>query len=187
VEIGQHAMVGAGAVVTKAVPPYAIVTGNPARVRGFVTRTSTSAQSPPGGPRGPTRVEGVSWIALGQGGGSDVDVPFAPKSIRVLRGPSGRTRQHEGARQRSHQIFLCAAGTCSVLVDDGCARETLHLNEREAALYVPPLVWVSWFNRSQDSSVVILSSDEGGPDDLISDYEAFVRSHGNPDGNGQDQ
>jgi acetyltransferase-like isoleucine patch superfamily enzyme len=30
--VGEHAVVGAGSVVTKDVPPYAIVCGNPARV-----------------------------------------------------------------------------------------------------------------------------------------------------------
>lgn len=34
--IGEYAMVGAGAVVTKNVPPYGLVLGNPARLRGFV-------------------------------------------------------------------------------------------------------------------------------------------------------
>jgi len=33
--IGEHALVGAGAVVTKDVPPYAVVVGNPARRRGW--------------------------------------------------------------------------------------------------------------------------------------------------------
>lgn len=33
--IGEHAMVGAGAVVTKDVPPYALVYGNPARQAGW--------------------------------------------------------------------------------------------------------------------------------------------------------
>lgn len=31
-EIGEGAMVGAGAVVTKTVPPYAVVVGNPAKI-----------------------------------------------------------------------------------------------------------------------------------------------------------
>ncbi len=36
IEIGELAMVGAGAVVTRSVPPRAIVVGSPARVTGFV-------------------------------------------------------------------------------------------------------------------------------------------------------
>ena len=34
VTIGEYALVGAGSVVTKDVPPYALVYGNPARVHG---------------------------------------------------------------------------------------------------------------------------------------------------------
>ncbi|MBI4517228.1 MAG: N-acetyltransferase [Deltaproteobacteria bacterium] len=36
IEIGRYAMIGAGAVVTKSVPAFALVLGNPARVRGAV-------------------------------------------------------------------------------------------------------------------------------------------------------
>jgi len=36
VTIGEYAMVGAGAVVTKDVPPHGLVYGNPAKLRGFV-------------------------------------------------------------------------------------------------------------------------------------------------------
>jgi acetyltransferase-like isoleucine patch superfamily enzyme len=38
VELGEYCMIGAGAVVTKDVPPHALVIGNPARIAGFVSR-----------------------------------------------------------------------------------------------------------------------------------------------------
>jgi UDP-2-acetamido-3-amino-2,3-dideoxy-glucuronate N-acetyltransferase len=37
IEIGQFAFIGAGAVVTKDVPPYALVVGNPARQTGWMS------------------------------------------------------------------------------------------------------------------------------------------------------
>lgn len=36
-EIGEYAMIGAGAVVTKDIPAYALVYGNPARQKGWVS------------------------------------------------------------------------------------------------------------------------------------------------------
>lgn len=39
VTIGEYSMIGAGAVVTKDVPPYALMTGNPARQRGWVSKS----------------------------------------------------------------------------------------------------------------------------------------------------
>lgn len=37
-EIGEYALIGAGSVVTRDVPPYALMVGNPARRRGWVSR-----------------------------------------------------------------------------------------------------------------------------------------------------
>jgi hypothetical protein len=36
ITLGEFAMIGMGSVVTKDVPPHALVHGNPARVRGYV-------------------------------------------------------------------------------------------------------------------------------------------------------
>lgn len=43
ITIGQHAMIGAGSVVTKDVPPYGLVCGNPARLVGYVDGKAASA------------------------------------------------------------------------------------------------------------------------------------------------
>ena len=44
ITIGKYAMIGAGAVVTKDVPDYGFVYGNPARLRGFVCACGTKLQ-----------------------------------------------------------------------------------------------------------------------------------------------
>jgi UDP-2-acetamido-3-amino-2,3-dideoxy-glucuronate N-acetyltransferase len=42
--IGRYALVGAGAVITKDVPPYAIVVGNPGRQRGWACECGISLE-----------------------------------------------------------------------------------------------------------------------------------------------
>lgn len=42
ITIHEHAFVGAGAVVTKDVPPYTVVYGNPAAFKGFICECSSS-------------------------------------------------------------------------------------------------------------------------------------------------
>ena len=45
VTIGEYAMVGSGTVVTKDVPPYALVVGNPGRIIGFVGKNGKPLQT----------------------------------------------------------------------------------------------------------------------------------------------
>jgi UDP-2-acetamido-3-amino-2,3-dideoxy-glucuronate N-acetyltransferase len=48
ITIGEFALVGAGAVVTKNVPPYALVAGNPARITGWVDQKGNKLQEKEG-------------------------------------------------------------------------------------------------------------------------------------------
>lgn len=44
ITIGEYALIGAGSVVTKNMPPHALAYGNPARIRGFICRNGTKLE-----------------------------------------------------------------------------------------------------------------------------------------------
>ena len=133
VTIGRDAMVGAGAVVTRSVPPHAIVAGNPARIVGYVdskaslasidadmNRDAASAEA--------TRVAGVVVHELplvhdlrGNLSAGEVprDVPFTPRRYFLVHDvPTGETRGSHAHRECA-QFLVCVTGVCAVVVDDG--------------------------------------------------------------------
>ena len=69
-DIGEYAFIGAGAVVTKTVAPYALLVGNPARQLGWMSRhghrlqfdESGKAVCPESGERYQLREGNVEWI-----------------------------------------------------------------------------------------------------------------------------
>lgn len=44
IEIGEYALIGAGAVVTRTVPPFALITGNPGKRTGWVSKAGITLE-----------------------------------------------------------------------------------------------------------------------------------------------
>lgn len=61
VTIGRYAFVGAGAVVTRDVADFALVFGNPARLRGWVCQCGEPLSLPLSGEPRPVRCEACGW------------------------------------------------------------------------------------------------------------------------------
>jgi acetyltransferase-like isoleucine patch superfamily enzyme/dTDP-4-dehydrorhamnose 3,5-epimerase-like enzyme len=188
VEIGRGAMVGAGAVVTRSVPPHAIVVGNPARIKGYVRTSSVDEphELPPTGLHGRVDV-GVRGVHVhrspefadirGRLTASEVPadgMPFTPKRWFLVYDVPSREVRGEHAHRVCHQFLICVAGQVTVAVDDGQHRSEVVLDEPTLGIYIPPLVWASQFRYDANSVLLVLASHAYDPADYIREYHAFL-------------
>jgi len=188
--IGQNAMVGAGTVVTKDVPPFAIVVGNPARIIGYVQTKKNNATDKPSPSDSVNRLNselGVGAVKLYEMPvvsdlrGSltfaeyETALPFVPKRYFLVFDVPSRDIRGEHAHRECHQFLVCIKGSCSVVVDDGKNRAEILLNHPRFGLHIPPMIWATEYKYSQDAVLMVLASEVYKAEDYIRDYDLFIR------------
>ena len=181
IRIGRQAMVGAGSVVTRSVPPNAIVVGNPARIVGYVDAeedassgerdtTSASVQTDPRLYQLPKVVDIRGSLTVGE---FERSIPFpAKRYFMVFDVPSVETRG-EHAHRECHQFLICVSGQVSVVADDGRTRREFLLDRPDVGLHLPPLTWGIQYKYSEDAVLLVFASHYYDNADYIRDYDEF--------------
>jgi acetyltransferase-like isoleucine patch superfamily enzyme/dTDP-4-dehydrorhamnose 3,5-epimerase-like enzyme len=188
--IGQNAMVGAGAVVTRTVPPNAIVVGNPARIVSYCDSVGTEKPDKDVQQLAQdtykvreTSVKGVTlhYFPLFKDLRGDLsagefakDIPFPPKRYFLIFDVSNIEVRGEHAHRVCHQFLICVKGSCAIVADDGKNREEFLLNSPNVGLYLPPMVWGIQYKYSNDAVLLVFASEPYDPNDYIRDYQTFL-------------
>ena len=187
VRIGRNAMIGAGAVVTRSVPPNAIVVGNPAKIIGYADADTVSANdsesdSPAPGIRTSivTGVQMHTFNAIADMRGNlsvgefEREIPFVPKRyFLVYDVPTAETRG-EHAHLKCHQFLIAVKGSVQVVADDGEHREQFVLDKPNLGIYLPPMTWGIQYKYSEDAVLLVFASHYYDSADYIREYDAFL-------------
>jgi UDP-2-acetamido-3-amino-2,3-dideoxy-glucuronate N-acetyltransferase len=185
--IGRNAMVVAGAVITRSVPPNAVVEGNPAKIVGYVdaARSEDASTAPVKTEVGTstTRVEGATLHRLPRVpdirgsltvGEFDRSIPFAAKRyFMVFDVPSMETRG-EHAHRECNQFLICVRGSCAVVADDGTNRQEFQLDRPDIGLHLSPMVWGIQYKYSADAVLLVFASHYYDSADYIRNYADFL-------------
>jgi len=193
ITIGSNAMVAAGAVVTRSVPPNAIVVGNPAKIVGYVdadrSKVAVNASLVADVGAQATQVTGVSLhrmprVADIRGsltvGEFDRSIPFTVKRyFMVFDVPSMETRG-EHAHRECHQFLICVRGSCAIVADDGTHRQEFLLDRPDVGVHLPPMVWGIQYKYSADAVLLVYASHYYDNSDYIRNYSEFRQLVGAP-------
>lgn len=184
--IGAGAMVQDGAVVTRDVPPNAIVAGNPAHVVGYAdTGILSDAEPARRAPSGDLalHVPGAALVKLPKVidmrgsltvGQIDAQLPFTPERFFLVYDVPSREVRGEHAHKACHQFLVCVKGSLSVVLDDGQLRDEVLLDSPLLGLHIPPMVWGIQYRFSADAVLLVLASDPYDAQDYIRNYDDYL-------------
>lgn len=128
----------------------------------------------------PARLVPATTIADDRGVLDATDLPFAAQRVFVLHDLEAGAARGDHANRTTHELIVCATGAVTATVDEGAGERDLRLDSPDAALHLPPLVWVRLHDHTPGTVLVVAASNAYDPADAIRDRDEHRRLTSEP-------
>ncbi len=102
-------------------------------------------------------------------------IPFPVKRVYYIYNSSPEVERGFHAHKTLQQLAVCVAGSCTMLLDDGRAKEEVLMDSPNKGTMVEPLVWHEMRDFSKDCVLLVLASEHYDESDYIRDYDDFLK------------
>lgn len=103
------------------------------------------------------------------------DIPFDVKRVYYMYDTVAGVTRGKHAHKSLEQILICVHGSCKILLDDGCEKTVVPLDQPNVGLYVSNVMWREMFDFSPDAVLMVLASKLYDESDYIRNYDEFLK------------
>lgn len=101
-------------------------------------------------------------------------VPFDIQRVYYIYGTGEGVERGFHAHKALHQVAVAISGSCDMVLDDGKALETVHLDSPETGVLIGPGVWRVMRNFTTDCVLLVFADAFYDEADYIRNYEEFM-------------
>lgn len=107
------------------------------------------------------------------------NVSFAIRRVYYLFGTKSDVRRGLHAHYKLKQMIVAVRGSCRFVLDDGCERVEVLLDNPAQGLIIESLIWREMYDFSADCVLMVLADAHYDENDYIRSYEDFIEASKN--------
>lgn len=103
------------------------------------------------------------------------DIPFEIKRVFYMYGTDSKMVRGSHANIKSEFVLINVAGKTKIKIDDGFSTAIVELDKPRMGIYIPPMLWKDMYDFSEDSVLLVLSSEHYDDSEYIRDYDKYKK------------